>query len=91
MTTCCGVLGQRIPRAEEPGRLQSMGLKQSDTTEVTSVLILIDKPYLLVVDLRSVSGYRILSLSLLLLSSLLIISFQRKVDCHMNMFEVGFQ
>ena len=63
MTTCCGVLGQRIPRAEEPGRLQSMGLKQSDTTEVTSVLILIDKPYLLVVDLRSVCGYRILSLS----------------------------
>ena len=50
-----------------------MGLKESDTTEVPSVLILIDKPYLLVVDSRSVSEYRILSL--LLLFSLLVISF----------------
>ena len=63
MATCCGTLAQRIPRTEESGRLQSMGLKESDTTEVPSVLILIDKPYLLVVDSRSVSEYRILSLS----------------------------
>ena len=89
MAICCGTLAQRIPRTEESGRLQSMGLKESDTTEVPSVLILIDKPYLLVVDSRSVSEYRILSL--LLLFSLLVISFQRKVDCHVNMFEVGFQ
>ena len=29
------ILAWRIPRTEEPGRLQSMGCKESDMTEVT--------------------------------------------------------
>ena len=30
------ILAWNIPRTKEPGRLQSIGLQQSDTTEVTS-------------------------------------------------------
>ena len=32
MATYSSILAWRIPRTEEPGRLQSMGLQQSDTT-----------------------------------------------------------
>ena len=35
MTTHSSILAWRIPRTEEPGGLQSMGRKESDTTEVT--------------------------------------------------------
>ena len=35
MATHSSVLAQRIPWTEEPGGLQSIGLKESDTTEVT--------------------------------------------------------
>ena len=33
MATHGSILAWKIPRAEEPGRLQSMGLQESDTTE----------------------------------------------------------
>ena len=33
MATHSSILAWRIPRTEEPGRLQSMGLKESDMTE----------------------------------------------------------
>ena len=33
MATHSGILAWRIPRVEEPGGLQSMGCKESDTTE----------------------------------------------------------
>ena len=33
MATHSNILAWRIPWTEEPGRLQSMGLKESDTTE----------------------------------------------------------
>ena len=33
ITTHCSILAWRIPCTEEPGRLQSMGHKESDTTE----------------------------------------------------------
>ena len=33
--THSSTLGWRIPRTEEPGKLQSMGCKESDTTEAT--------------------------------------------------------
>ena len=36
MATHSSVLPWRIPWTEEPGGLQSMGLKESDTTEGTS-------------------------------------------------------
>ena len=32
MATYSSILAWRIPRTEEPGRLQSMGLQESDTT-----------------------------------------------------------
>ena len=32
MATHSSILAQRIPWTEEPGRLQSMGLQESDTT-----------------------------------------------------------
>ena len=32
MATCSSILAWRIPRAEEPGRLQSMGSQELDTT-----------------------------------------------------------
>ena len=32
MATYLSILAWRIPRTEEPGRLQSMGLQESDTT-----------------------------------------------------------
>ena len=32
MATCSSILAWRIPRAEEPGRLQSMGSQKLDTT-----------------------------------------------------------
>ena len=35
MATHSSVLAQRIPWTEEPGRLQSMGCTELDTTEVT--------------------------------------------------------
>ena len=35
--THCGLLAWRIPWAEEPGRLQSMGLKEPDKTEGLSM------------------------------------------------------
>ena len=35
MTTHSSILTWRIPGIEEPGRLQSIGSKESDTTEVT--------------------------------------------------------
>ena len=33
MATHCSILAWKIPWAEQPGRLQSMGLQESDTTE----------------------------------------------------------
>ena len=33
MATHYSILAWRIPGTEEPGKLQSMGLKESDTTE----------------------------------------------------------
>ena len=33
MATHCSILAWRIPRTEEPGGLQSMGLQESDMTE----------------------------------------------------------
>ena len=38
MTTHSSILAWRIPWMEEPGRLQSMGLKESDTTEQLHLL-----------------------------------------------------
>ena len=35
MATHSSILAWRIPRTEELGRLQSIGFKESDTTEVT--------------------------------------------------------
>ena len=35
MATCSNILAWKIPWTEEPGRLQSWGRKESDTTEVT--------------------------------------------------------
>ena len=35
MATHSSILAWRIPWTEEPGRLQSMGLAESDMTEVT--------------------------------------------------------
>ena len=35
MATHSSILAWRIPRTEEPGMLQSIGRKESDTTEVT--------------------------------------------------------
>ena len=35
MATHSSILPWRIPKTEEPGRLQSMGSTESDTTEVT--------------------------------------------------------
>ena len=35
MATHSSILAWRIPRTEEPGRLQSIGSKESDMTEVT--------------------------------------------------------
>ena len=35
METHSSILSRRIPRTEEPGGLQSMGYKESDTTEAT--------------------------------------------------------
>ena len=35
MATCSSILAWKIPWTEEPGRLQSWGRKESDTTEVT--------------------------------------------------------
>ena len=35
MATHSGILACRIPRTEEPGRLQSMGSQESDMTEHT--------------------------------------------------------
>ena len=35
MATHSSVLARRIPWTEEPGALQSMGCKESDTTEAT--------------------------------------------------------
>ena len=37
MATHSSVLDWRIPWTEEPGRLQSMGSKESDTTERRSI------------------------------------------------------
>ena len=35
MATCSNILAWKIPWTEEPGGLQSMGHKESDTTEAT--------------------------------------------------------
>ena len=35
MATCSSILAWKIPWTEEPGRLQSWGRNESDTTEVT--------------------------------------------------------
>ena len=35
MATHSSILAWKIPQTEEPGRLQSMGSKESDTTEYT--------------------------------------------------------
>ena len=37
MTTCSSILAWKIPWTEEPGRLQSMGYKESDMTERPSM------------------------------------------------------
>ena len=39
MATHSSILAWRIPWTEEPGRLQSMGCKESDTTEYSIVYI----------------------------------------------------
>ena len=36
MATHSSILARRIPRTEEPGGLQSMGMQESDTTEQLS-------------------------------------------------------
>ena len=41
MATHSSILAWRIPQIEEPGRLQSMGLQESDMTERLSTHILI--------------------------------------------------
>ena len=47
MATCSSILAWKIPWTEEPGRLQSWGRKESDTTEVTwHICILILGPRL---------------------------------------------
>ena len=48
MATHFSILAWRIPQAEEPGRLQSMGLQESDTTErlTFSLFINVDDAYL---------------------------------------------
>ena len=33
MATCSSILAWRVPRTEEPGRLQSIGSQESDMTE----------------------------------------------------------
>ena len=35
MATYCSILAWRVPWTEEPGRLQSTGCTESDTTEAT--------------------------------------------------------
>ena len=40
MATYCIILARRIPCTEEPGRLQSMGYKESDTTEQLALSLL---------------------------------------------------
>ena len=35
MATHSSILAWKIPRTEEPGRLQSIGLEREDTTEAT--------------------------------------------------------
>ena len=35
MVTYCSILAWRVPWTEEPGRLQSTGCTESDTTEAT--------------------------------------------------------
>ena len=37
MVTHSSILGWKIPRTEEPGRLESIGLQESDATEQLSV------------------------------------------------------
>ena len=37
MTTCSSILAWKIPWTEEPGGLQSMGCKELDTTERSSM------------------------------------------------------
>ena len=41
MATHSSVLAWRIPGTEEPGRLQSMGRKESDTTERLTLSLLL--------------------------------------------------
>ena len=41
MTTHSSILAWRIPRTEEPGRLQSQGHKESDTTEQLTLSLFI--------------------------------------------------
>ena len=40
MVTHSSILAWRIPRTEEPGRLQSMELKESDMTEVAEHVLI---------------------------------------------------
>ena len=42
MATPSSILAWRIPRTEEPGRLQSMGYKESDTTATKHSLAVLD-------------------------------------------------
>ena len=41
MATQSSILAQRIPQAEDPGRLQSQGRKESDTAELLLLLLLL--------------------------------------------------
>ena len=51
MTTHSSILAWKIPRTEEPGRLQSPELKESDTTEHTSILKIQGKNWFWLQDL----------------------------------------
>ena len=51
MTTHSNILAWKIPWTEEPGRLQSTGLKESDTTEHTSILKIQGKNWFWLQDL----------------------------------------
>ena len=43
MATHSSILAWRIPRTEEPGSLQSMGLKESDMTELLTLSLRFNK------------------------------------------------
>ena len=44
MTTHASILAWRIPQTEEPGRLQSMGLQESDTAKRLTISLFLFLP-----------------------------------------------